>query len=312
MSDPAPDPIDKAYLEAEAVLSEDEAARRARRDRVLAAVADQRAAEAPATAGRRSLWRDGGWLVAASVAALVGFLALQLYRPLPHPPPKPAPAAAPKGSAAPLVPPPPAPAQSAAPPPKVAAAPRASREPPTIAAPPPPPPMVASAPAARAVPSAEEPPPPPPPSPRDMAKAAPAPAPPETVTVTAERREANAGAAPPSAEAPSGGELVSEMIVTAERRGGVDLGAKLRAAAADGRTKEVQTLLDQGAPVDAPDADGYTALMDSIEGDHPATAALLIRNGASLDLKNRAGESARDLAAKQGDRALNRALGLEP
>ena len=49
MSDPdaMPDPIDKAYVEAEAVLS-DEAARAARRARVLAAVATEGATKAPA------------------------------------------------------------------------------------------------------------------------------------------------------------------------------------------------------------------------------------------------------------------------
>src|SRR5207249_1021680 len=41
--------------------------------------------------------------------------------------------------------------------------------------------------------------------------------------------------------------------------------ARLRAAAAAGRTAEVGALLAQGVPVDAPDADGETALMESIQ-----------------------------------------------
>ena len=86
---------------------------------------------------------------------------------------------------------------------------------------------------------------------------------------------------------------------------------QLRAAAAAGRTIEVQGLLDRRIPVDAADANGETALMKSIRADQPATAALLLRHGASLDKKNNAGLSARDLAMQVNDPALNHALGLE-
>jgi hypothetical protein len=50
----------------------------------------------------------------------------------------------------------------------------------------------------------------------------------------------------------------------------------------------------------------------SVRADHPAAAALLRRHGASLDHRNRAGESARDMAAERGDAALNQAIGLGP
>jgi len=86
---------------------------------------------------------------------------------------------------------------------------------------------------------------------------------------------------------------------------------QLRAAAAAGRTIEVQELLSRRIPVDAADTNGETALMKSIRAHQPATAALLIRHGASLDKKNNAGLSARDLAAQINDPALNHALGLE-
>ena len=86
----------------------------------------------------------------------------------------------------------------------------------------------------------------------------------------------------------------------------------LRSAAAAGRTAEVQQLLDRHIPVDTADAKGETALMKSILADQPETAALLIRHGASLDKKNNAGFSARDLAAQVNDPALNHALGLDP
>ena len=86
---------------------------------------------------------------------------------------------------------------------------------------------------------------------------------------------------------------------------------QLRAAAAAGRTIEVQELLSRRIPVDAADTNGETALMKSIRARQPATAALLIRHGASLDKKNNAGLSARDLATQINDPALNHALGLE-
>ena len=88
--------------------------------------------------------------------------------------------------------------------------------------------------------------------------------------------------------------------------------AELHAAAGAGRTAEVQELLDRHIPVDGADANGETALMKSVRADQPATAALLIRYGASLDKKNNAGFSARDLAAQVNDPALKRALGLQP
>jgi ankyrin repeat protein len=87
---------------------------------------------------------------------------------------------------------------------------------------------------------------------------------------------------------------------------------KLRAAAAAGRTGELSALLDQGVPVDAPDAEGETALMKSIQADKPAAAALLRRRGANLDRRNNDGDSARDMAAALEDAELDKALGLEP
>ena len=88
--------------------------------------------------------------------------------------------------------------------------------------------------------------------------------------------------------------------------------ARLRDAAAAGRLSEMRSLLAKGAPVDEPDDDGDTALMKAVQADHPEAAALLRRHGASLDLKNRTGASARDMAAAVGDPDLDRALGLKP
>jgi hypothetical protein len=48
--------------------------------------------------------------------------------------------------------------------------------------------------------------------------------------------------------------------------------------------------------------------MKSIRADQPAVVAVLRRHGASLDRKNYAGQSARDLAAAKADPALDRAI----
>src|SRR5437870_5728404 len=79
MSDPraAPDPIDEAYAQAEAML-DDAAARAARRARVLGAVA----AEAQPPPANQSLFaRHGRWLAAASVAGLSLLIGLRYYQP---------------------------------------------------------------------------------------------------------------------------------------------------------------------------------------------------------------------------------------
>jgi hypothetical protein len=303
--DAAPDPVDRAYVQAETMLSDDQA-RAARRARVLAAAAQ----EPPATpavdprAVRRPVWRHGRWLAAAGVAGLAVLIASHIYAPVVRQP-QTAPAAVSAGptSAAPAAPTPAAPAPPAgapAPGPRAAAVARAPSAPRTATVPtvdiapplpppsPPPPPSLASAP--QAFPAA----------------AAPAPPPMPNAAVTAERRASDATsafAAPPAA-----------LSARSESSGGLapDRPAALRAAAAAGRAADVQALLHQGVPVDAPDADGETALMKSIQADRPQVAGLLRRHGASLDRKNDAGESARDMAAAKGDAALDRALGLGP
>jgi hypothetical protein len=331
MSDPgaAPDPMDKAYVQAEAVLS-DEDARAARRARVLAAVAREPvtplAASSPSV--RRPAWRRGGWLVAASVAGLSVFVATQIHQPVwrqPQTAPS-APTPAARGIAA--LPGSPAQAPSEAPAPRdFAAAPRAAIPAQTASPPnipptaPPPAPALSIAPAPRAFPDAAAAPPPPP---RDAVvtaeRRAPAPAAQYPGPVSggagdeavdaqglargaAKRAPSPAFAAPPAA-------ALSRFESSAGTTS--DQAARLRAAAAAGRTTELEALLEHGVPVDAPDADGNTALMKSIQADHPAATALLRRHGARLDRKNRAGESARDMATDKGDAELNQAVGVGP
>ncbi len=349
--DDMPDPVDEAYVRAQAMLSPDEdAARAARRARVLAAVASSAGQEPEPEAGRepaadlvqlsprrRALPRWGGWLAAASVAAVSLLMVTQFYQPIRPPPPattaaanasppppsgpvlaKPNPtadgAAAPPNSEPLKV----APAQAEPPPPSEAARDRLANHPaPEAAAPPAPtPPPVAYAQPAPL--------PPPPPQPADnvvagasrraapTALAAPQTAAPQKAAplvaplAAAPRATTNAPAARDEAD----GLAIGEMVVTAERTAPRDPAARLRIAAAQGSLAEAKTLIAHGASVDAADADGDTALIVAVRADKPEVAALLRRHGASLDHKNQTGESARSLAAALANPAMDRALRL--
>jgi hypothetical protein len=345
--DAAPDPIDEAYVQAEAMLSDD-AARAARRARVLGAVAQApapslaaaAAGAAPAVAAptvRRPAWRPGGWLAVACVVGLSVFLAVKIYQPTPFQP-QTAPAASPSPKAPAPASEVPTPTASTPTTPAQTAPSLKSRAVATMPAPaePAPQPAETSARQASAAPPVEK----PAAAPLAIAPIAPAPAPP----AAAEPRAFPAAAPPPppvvaseQAESPrtanypasvSGGatdetaKAQGSLSVAGARRAAFaaapvagmpqDQSARLRAAAAAGRTAEVVDLLKQGAPVDAPDAAGDTALIKSIEANHPAAAAALRRHGASLDHKNHAGESARDIATAKDDAQLNQAIGLGP
>ena len=102
------------------------------------------------------------------------------------------------------------------------------------------------------------------------------------------------------------------IVVPTARQRRAEQAAQLRAAAAAGDTAKVDALLDQGVPVDAADDAGKTALMESVQADHPATAAALRQHGASVERKDRAGESARDMATRKGDAELEKAIGVGP
>jgi translation initiation factor IF-2 len=301
--DAAPDPMDKAYIEAEAVLS-DEAARAARRARVLAAMAGEPAVASPPAS--RPAWARGRWLAAAGVAGLAVFLAFQVYtpvsiRPQTAPPAPPASAAAPipipiRGADGIAAPPPPAKVPTATSRP-------ASRMP--VVTPPP-----ARSPTAAVAPA-------PAPAPRQNAQPAAAPAPPisslseiQEIVVTGQRR--TKGDSESAARVGREPTLQSGAAVSPSGAAPPDQAAGLRAAAAAGRPADVAALLAKGVLVDVPDADGNTALMMAVRADHPSVAAALRRRGASLDLRNHAGESARDMARLIGDAKLDQALGLDP
>jgi hypothetical protein len=305
MSDPGagPDPMDKAYVEAEAALDA-AAARAARRARLLAAVARE-PAMAPAPVAGRSRWRYGRWLAAACVAGLAVLIAIQTRHPGDDElrvasSATPAPSAAAQPVVAEQAPT--APTTSAMPAPPVAT----PALPPVAAKAEPPPPAAVFA-------KAEPPPLPAEPLDRQQAfaqAAAPPPPPPPPSGAVSARREERVPVAVSAftSQQRSAQPVRSDALANAQS----DPAASLRAAAAAGRTDQLEDLLTQGVPVDAADARGETALMKSIKADQPAAAALLRGHGASLDRKDQAGESARAMATAKDDPALNQALGLAP
>jgi hypothetical protein len=301
------DPMDQAYVQAEAMLDDVEALA-ARRARVLAAVA----AEPAAAVGsppmrRRARFGRGGWLIAASVVGVSVMVALQIRSPVPvsqpvAPSPPAASTLAPVGP--PEVTPRPAPVarttKGRAPTADAPVAPKASLAAPLA--------FSAAKPAARAIAPEQTPAAPPAPSPPILAPP-PLPVPPVEHRIEEPRPPATARATASSV----GNSDINEVIVTAQKRRSPreEKAEQLRGAAEAGQADEVAALLAKGAPVDLPDDAGDTALMKSVRADHPAAAVLLRRNGASLDRRNRAGESARGLAVIVGDPELDRALGLK-
>ena len=301
MADPdaRTDPVDKAYVEAEALLS-DEAARAARRARVLAAAAREPASpDADAADSRpRGAWRRGGWLAAACVAIFCGFLAARIYKPVVEPPPAAVPASAASESVAATAPKAP---DLAAPEPPRARLPQPvqPRTSPALSTP-----ALAPAPENLAAPP-PAPPPPPPPAPLAVPLAAgPPPA--------AVSRKSSVGEVVVTGSRIQRGDFEASEPIVASPASPEEGPADLRAAAEDGRTRDIRRLVSQGIPVDAADAEGNTPLMKSIQAGRTEAAALLHRYGARLDLRNRAGVSARDMARETRNPALDEALGLDP
>ena len=62
------------------------------------------------------------------------------------------------------------------------------------------------------------------------------------------------------------------------------------------KPRKIATLIDDGANVDAQDADGMTALMYAVTNDFYDAAAMLMQAGADPSLQNASGETALDLA----------------
>lgn len=289
MSDPddLPDAFDKIFAQAEAVL-DDPDARAARRQRILAAVAQEplQATGKPSSTSRDWASGRGGWLAAASVAGLSLLVATQIYRPDQAHPPRAEPIRS------------------------------ASSEPPATT------PTAPDTPAASPVlgtPAAQSPPRPSKsapvqgePTPAVGTDAAPVPQARAALTPSPAlgRAEAPVPAAPQNTEelVVTGSRITAPAPATGLRPSPTKAAEKLRAAAAAGRVQAVTDLLERGVPVDAPDDHGETALMKAVQSRHPDVVALLRRQGADPDHPDHAGRSARDMAAAIADPKLDRAL----
>ena len=320
-SDPGRDPIDEAYVRAEAMLADDDA-RLARRAAVLAAVGQSAAvpARAPPMETSRSERRRRRWAlpVWASAACAVGLTLLTVMRTGPWRPASPELVTPTLESAGPPAPIQHRPGQTGADTPESGSG-RVARRPAVLNArststptpyssrrlegaacrprgdrsafpaertPDAPAPTTEAGLAAPAPAAPPAPVPPPPPIAPHMT-----PPPPANIAVPA------APLPPVRAPIPE-----AQYDLSPSNFGGraapLDLSAALRAAAMSGRVEELKTLLNRGAEVDAADQDGDTALMKSIQAGRSSAAALLRQHGASLDRRNAAGVSARDMGER--------------
>jgi len=106
--------------------------------------------------------------------------------------------------------------------------------------------------------------------------------------------------------------LAAACAPAPDRTAGVDPAAALRESAGCGDADAVRTLLEQGAPVDAQDDRGATALVRAAYGNQVDTAALLVLAGADVDLQDDTRQSAYLIATSEvGDdlRLLDLTLG---
>jgi hypothetical protein len=304
-------PVDEAYAEAEAMLRDDNA-QAARRARLLAAVAAQAPPETqaePARASapvasslpppRRGAWKPAPWLAAAGVAGIAALVSFRITPPATVRPPQIAPIAKLPAPEAPVV------ADAAASP-----ATTTEHAPARLSAPAaPPPPKLQPRPPMTLPDAPSIPPLPVPPVERRIEQPTPS-IPPLPVPPVERRLPASEVAVAPGApaEMTSGG----QRAAAAANSKATGDSARLAAAAIAGNTTEIRRLTEIGVPIDVTDNTGETALMKAVRANRPAAVALLRRAGADLDHRNRAGVSARDLAAAMGDQSMNRALGIEP
>ena len=85
----------------------------------------------------------------------------------------------------------------------------------------------------------------------------------------------------------------------ASSSGAVEPASALRGAAGRGDAPAVRALLEQGAPVDARDGQGATALVRAAYGNHLDGAALLVQAGADVDLADDSRQSAYLIATSE-------------
>lgn len=83
-----------------------------------------------------------------------------------------------------------------------------------------------------------------------------------------------------------------------------DLDVALREAARTGNTAQLERLVAQGAPVNAPDEAGRTPLMLAVMNNHTATVQRLLALGANPALTDREGLNALQHARRLGFNAI--------
>ena len=98
----------------------------------------------------------------------------------------------------------------------------------------------------------------------------------------------------PSSKADAGKEEPVEKTVTPALKSATDPVSEeaLRKAALDGNIDQVNSLLEKGTKVDAPDTDGHTALMFAAFNGHSDIILLLLDQGAVLDRRDLMGRTA--------------------
>lgn len=96
--------------------------------------------------------------------------------------------------------------------------------------------------------------------------------------------------------------LILSLMVTVPAR--ADVNSDLLDAARQGDTATVQSLLSQGANVNATDAHGGTALMFAAVNGHTSTVQALIDAGADVNRAHDFGKAALMLATEKGHTAV--------
>ena len=102
--------------------------------------------------------------------------------------------------------------------------------------------------------------------------------------------------------------LTPLMVVASEQPPGAH--SLIRLLQRHGPMDVARALLAHKANVNAADADGVTALMIAAAHDNSPMIGLLIQSGANPDMKSAAGETARDIAVKNGNLGAIRILSL--
>jgi ankyrin repeat protein len=106
------------------------------------------------------------------------------------------------------------------------------------------------------------------------------------------------------------GLVLSMAMVAATMADGFaqDQGARLVAAAAAGRLAEVQSLIAAGAPLEARDGQGNSALLIAVDRNHPEIVRALIAAGASVNAQAANADTPWLLAGARGRTAMLEAM----